>query len=260
MEIVVLVKEVLDPNVDPSWLSVEESGVELSAPVGVPLVTNGYDENAVEAALRLQERFGGTVTAISMGSNSAQSVLRAALAMGVDEVKLLEDDARPRIYDPVRTATALATAIRSVGAVDVVVCGRQASDTDGGQVPAMIAALLDFALVSPVTFIEEEGDQVVVRRPLADGYQRLEITTPAVLAVSSEANEPRFPKMRSAAKAKKAFISGDPAEADTGAPRVELVGLRVPELAGHAEMLGGGDGAAAGVALADRLHEMGLIR
>jgi electron transfer flavoprotein beta subunit len=259
MHIVALIKEVLDPNVDPSELVISESGLELEAPHGVPTVINGYDENAIEAALSLKEQYGGTVTAISLGRDSAQAVLRTALAMGADAVKLLVDD-RSHSYDPVRTATALAAAIRQLDAVDHVICGRQASDTDGGQVPAMVAALLGFNLVSPVTHIEEGGDQFVVRRPLSDGYQRIEITAPTVLAVSSETNEPRFPKMMAASRAKKAFIAGELAEfgADSDATRVELRGLRLPMLAGHAEIIGGTD-AAAGAALADRLHEMGLI-
>jgi len=260
MRIVVLIKEVPDPNVEASELSVAESGVDLIIPTGVPSVINGYDANAVEAALQLRERFGGTVSAISLGRSSAQSVLREALAMGVDDVHLLEDARPDAVYDPVHTATTLADAITAGGAVDIVVCGRQSSDRDGGQVPAMIAGLLDCALVSPVTFVEDDGDQVVVRRPLRDGYQRVALTGPAVLAVSSETNEPRFPKMMASAKARKAFIAGEPVGADVASPRVELRRLRIPETAGHAEMVGGANGAAAGSELADRLHEMGLIR
>jgi electron transfer flavoprotein beta subunit len=218
---------------------------------------NGYDANAVEAALQLRDRFGGRVTVISAGADSAQSILREALAMGVDEVRLLEA-AQPRVYDPVRTAAGLAEVIRAIGSVDLVVCGRQASDTDGGQVPAMVATLLGWVLISPVTHVEEDGDDVVVRRPLPDGYQRLRVSGPTVLAVSSETNEPRFPKMLAAAKARKAFIAGEPLPGDDAAePRVRLRRLAIPEQSGHAEML---EGANPGAELADRLHEMGLIR
>jgi electron transfer flavoprotein beta subunit len=264
MHIVVLVKEVLDPSVDPGGLSVDQSGTRLVPPPGGAFIINGYDANGVEAALRLRERLGGKVTAMSLGPGSARAVLRSALAMGADEVTLFEDDSETPAYDPLRTATVLANAIQAAGPVDLVLCGRQASDTDGGQVPQMIAELLGASIVSPVSLIEDDGalseGQLTVRRMMEDGYQRVAVSFPAVLAVSSETNEPRYPQMMAAAKAKRAFIPGSPITYDGGAPRVELRSLRIPAHTKHAEMLEAEDDAAKGVELADRLHEMGLIR
>jgi electron transfer flavoprotein beta subunit len=165
--------------------------------------------------------------------------------------------------DSAGVGRALAAAIKKIGAFDLILCGRQASDTDGGQVLHWIAETLDLPAVVPVTKIEAvEGKQLTVHRLIEDGYQRLQVELPALLGVSSEINEPRNPSVRGTMAAGRAMIAGWKA-ADLGlaamTPKVELRELQIQLRTTKAELIEGASGAAQGAALADKLHELGLI-
>ena len=103
------------------------------SPFGVPPVINGYDAHALEEALRLREKHGGRVTAVGLGDDSSRDALKRAIAMGADAAVLLNDPQWSNA-DSAGVGAALAAAVRKIGAFDLVLCGRQASDTDGGQV------------------------------------------------------------------------------------------------------------------------------
>ena len=103
----------------------------------------------------------------------------------------------------------IAAAIKKIGMPDLVLCGRQASDTDGGQVLHWIAEALDLPTVVPVTKIEAvAGNELTVHRLIEDGYQRLKVQLPALLGVSSEINEARHPSVRGTMAAGRAMIAG----------------------------------------------------
>lgn len=262
MNIVVTVKQVADPNIPPSHIQLDADAKRIVSPFGIAPVMNGYDANALEEALRLREKHGGKVTAVSLGEEGSRDTLKRAVAMGANAAVLLADPEWLHA-DSAAVGQLIAAAIKKSGPVDLVLCGRQASDTDGGQVLHWIARHLDLPVITPVTKIEAvEGDMLTVLRLTDDGTQRLKVKLPALLGISSEINEPRLPPMRGLMSAGRAMI---PAwkKADLGVelpkPRVALRKLAIQLREGKAEMIAGKDGAEQGVALADKLREKGLI-
>jgi electron transfer flavoprotein beta subunit len=165
---------------------------------GVPFITNPFDTHAVEEALRLKEKYGGRVTALSMGPPSAEVILRKALALGVDDAVLLSDRAFGGA-DTLATSTVLAAAIARLAQqepVDIVLCGKQTIDGDTAQVGPGIASRLKFAqltLVDRVIEIHKEKKIIVVRRALEDRYEIIESRLPAMITVVRECNLPRYP-------------------------------------------------------------------
>jgi len=190
MNIIVTVKQVPDPDVPPSHFKVDAVANKVVPPAGGAPIMNGYAGNALEAALRLKEKHGGKVTVVTLGGSEARDVLKRGLAMGADAAVLI-DDATLRDGDSSVTAQALAAAIRKLGDFDLILAGRQASDTDAGQVHLGIAELLDLPSVIPAIAIEASGDSLRVNRMGEDGYQVVEVKLPAVVVVSSEIGEPR---------------------------------------------------------------------
>ena len=262
MNIIVTVKQVADPNIPPSHIELDTAAKRIVSPFGVPPVMNGYDANALEAALALREKHGGRVTAVCLGDDTSREALKGAVAMGADSAVLLNDPDWLHA-DSAGVGRALAAAIRKLGSFDLILCGRQASDTDGGQVLHWIAEALDLPAVSPVAKIEEsDGGNLIVHRLIEDGYQRLRVELPALLGVSSEINEPRHPSVRGTMAAARALIPGWKAS-DLGlqpvVPKVELRELRIQLRTSKAELIEGSSGAAQGAALADKLHDLGLI-
>src|SRR5438552_2369148 len=134
---------------------------------------NGYDANALEEALRLKETHGGMVTVVTLGPDSARDTLKRAIAMGADAAVHVNDPTLNEA-DSTTTAAALAAAIKKLGNFDLVLSGRQASDTDGGQVHVGVATRLDIPAVSPVQKIEDaSAESVSVERIVEDGFQRI---------------------------------------------------------------------------------------
>jgi electron transfer flavoprotein beta subunit len=261
MNIVVTVKQVIDPNLPPSYLEVDPEGRRVTA-CGVPQVMNGYDANALEVALRLKEQHGGRVAAVCLGNDSGRATLKRALAMGADTAILLDDPAWLDL-DSAATGEIIAAAIRKIGACDLVLCGRQASDTDGGQVLYWIAERLGLPAVCPVSKIESADDgRITLQRLTDEGYQRVRVRLPALLGISSEANEPRTPSLKGTMTANRMHIAGWkaadlPLPAMT--PKVELRRLEIQLRTARAALVEGDGGAQRGAALADKLHAEGLI-
>ena len=165
---------------------------------GVPFITNPFDNHAVEEALRLKEKYGGRVTAISMGPPAADAVLKKAMALGVDDAVLLSD----RVFggaDTLATSLVLSEAIRRLdkqNPVDVVLCGKQTIDGDTAQVGPGIACRLKYSqltLVDRVVELHKEKRIIVVRRALEEMYEIIESRLPVLLTVVREANVPRYP-------------------------------------------------------------------
>src|SRR5262245_6815837 len=175
MDIVVTVKQVPDPDIPPTHFKVDEAARKVIPPAGVAPVMNGYDAHALEAALRLKEQLGGTVTVVSLGPDSARDTLKRAIAMGADRAVHVNDPSL-NDADSATTAAALAAAIGKLGKFDLVLSGRQASDTDGGQVHLGVAARLGLPAVSPVQKIDAaSADSLSVERIIEDGYQRVRV-------------------------------------------------------------------------------------
>ncbi|NQT48647.1 MAG: electron transfer flavoprotein subunit beta/FixA family protein, partial [Chloroflexi bacterium] len=191
MDLIVCAKQVPDPEAPPASFKVDAANNKVVPPPGVPPVISTFDEIAVEAALRVKDaQGGGKITVLSLGNNLIRDVVKKPLAMGADELVLLEDE----VYeegDSWSTANALAAAIKKVGAYDIIFCGRQAADWDAGQVGIGIAELLGIPCVSLVKKVDVADGKVKVERMVADGFEVVEVPMPCVLTVPNELGEPR---------------------------------------------------------------------
>ncbi len=173
-----------------------------------PLVLNPWDEYAVEAALVQNEAHGGEVIAISMGGESAKEALKTALAMGCHQAILISDAALVGA-DSQAIARVLAAAIKKIGDVDLAFFGRQAIDGDMGVTYAQTARLLGWPVLSYVSVIHEvdaAARKVKVERSIEEGRQIVESKLPAVLSVSKDIGEPRYPSFMGIRKASRAEI------------------------------------------------------
>ena len=173
---------------------------------GVASIVNPFDMYAIEEALRLKAKLGGTVTAICMGPPQADAALREAIAMGADEGILISDRAFAG-SDTWATSYTLAQAIRKLGDVSLILCGKQASDGDTAQVGPGIAVHLDVPQITYVRKIESlDAQHIVAERMLESGYEVVDAPLPCLLTVVKEINEPRLPSLKGKMNAKKAVI------------------------------------------------------
>lgn len=167
---------------------------------GVPAIVNPYDMYALEEALRLKDRFGGSVTVLSMGPPQAEAALRKALSFGADNAVLLTDRAFAG-SDTLATSYALAAAIRKLQEdmpVDIVFAGKQTIDGDTAQVGPGIAKRLGVQLltyVSKIVDLDLERREIVVHRRAEGGVQVLKTAMPCLITVLEGANEMRFATM-----------------------------------------------------------------
>ncbi len=193
MHIVVCVKMVPDTtqvSIDPVTNTLVREGV--------PFITNPYDTNAVEEAIRFKDKYGAYVTAVSMGPPAAESVLRKAISIGADEGILLSDRAFGGA-DTLATSTVLGLAIKRLHdqrPVDIVLCGKQTIDGDTAQVGPGIARRMDITqltLVDEVISINQEKRLIKVRRKLEGYHEVIEAQMPVMMTVEREINTPRYP-------------------------------------------------------------------
>ena len=188
MNIIVLVKQVPDTTevkLDPKTGNLIREGIEA--------IINPDDRHALEAAASLKERFGGTVTVLSMGPPQAVDAVSEALGMGADKGVLLSDRAFAGA-DTWATSYTLGKAIEKIGGYDVIICGRQAIDGDTAQIGPQVAEYLSIPQIGYVYRIEEVTPKsLVALRRLEDGFERVKCTLPALLTVIGEMNEPRYP-------------------------------------------------------------------
>jgi electron transfer flavoprotein beta subunit len=201
VNIIVCVKQVIDPEAPPASFKIDAANnrVEMK---GAPPVIDPYGEFAVEAALRLKEAKGGKITVISLGVNLLREVIKKPLAMGADELILLEDEAFTK-GDGWTTSYALATAIKKKGEFDLILCGREVSDTNAGQTGPAIAEILGLSCITLARKIEQTDSQIKVERVTSSGYDVIESPMPAVVTVSNEIGQPRYPTIKGIMAAKK---------------------------------------------------------
>jgi electron transfer flavoprotein beta subunit len=263
LRIFVCVKQVLDPETPLSAFKVDAATKRVLPPPGVPPVANGFDENAVEAALQLKDTVGAEVTVLSVGQGFVMDVMKKPLSMGADRLILAQDPSFQDL-DPFATAHLLSLAVRKAGAFDLVLCGRQASDWDNAQVPLVLAELLGLPCVTVAQKIELTGKGLTVQRALPDGYEVAEAPLPALVSVSNELGEPRYPTLRGIMAAGKKIPTAWTA-ADLGvdqarlAPKLRLLDLFVPPREKKCEFVAGESEADAGRLLALKLREDKLI-
>lgn len=201
MNIVVCLKQVpgtMDVKIDPETNNLMRQGTNN--------VINPFDTYALEEGVRLKERYGGKVTAVSMGPPQAVDMLRETISLGADEAILLSDSAFAGA-DTWSTAYTLALAINKLGQYDLVICGRQTVDGDTGQVGPELAEMLKVPLIAYVSQVEEiAGGQIRVKRMIDEGHVVIQASLPAVITVTKEINVPRLPSLRSIVRSKNAVI------------------------------------------------------
>ncbi len=202
MNIVVCVKQVpeaTEVEIDP------EKGTLIRD--GVAATTNPFDLYAIEESLRLKEKHGGTITAISMGPPQAEAALRDSIALGCDRGILLSDPAFAG-SDTLATSYALASGIKKMGSYDIIICGIKSTDGDTGQVGPGLAGELGIPHVSYVRRIGEiSGGSVTLERTLDEMDQVLKVPLPCVVTVTKEINDPRLPSFKGKMAARKAEIT-----------------------------------------------------
>src|SRR2546425_6285549 len=169
LHIIVTAKQVIDPEMPTSAFSLDAAGPRVVTPATFQPVVNGFDENALEAALRLKDSQGATITVVSVGGQFALDIMKKALAMGADALIVCQDPLFANLPDSFVTAQVLRTAIRKIGAFDLIFCGRQASDWDNAQVPLMLAELLEVPCLSLAQKVEAAAGKVMVEQLVPDG-------------------------------------------------------------------------------------------
>ncbi len=188
MNILVCIKQVPDTNkveVDPVTGVLKRNGVESKM--------NPYDLYAIETALRIREKEGGSIHVVTMGPGQAAGIIREAFAMGVDYGALISD----RKFggaDVLATSYALSQGIRKLGEFDLILCGKQTTDGDTAQVGPEISEWLDIPCVSNVSrIVEINEDSMVVEMDMTDDIEVAKIQYPCLLAVDKDIFMPRLP-------------------------------------------------------------------
>jgi len=190
---IVLVKQVPDTRNITGDVMNEDGTVNRSA---LPAIFNPEDLNALEMALQVRERYGGTVTVLTMGPPTAAEVLREALYRGADRVLLLSDR-KFAGADTLATSYTLKCAIEKLGRFDLVFCGRQAIDGDTAQVGPQTAEKLGIPQITYASSIVSlEGDEIIAERVFPLGTEWVKCSLPCLLTVVASANCPRPPSVR----------------------------------------------------------------
>lgn len=201
MKVVVLLKQTPDTAELPKVTADEVRTGNVKA----TMVINPWDEFAAEEAILLADRFDAKTAAITLGAASATDALKHALAMGVQEATLVEQSATSG--DPWLTATLLAAAVQAQGPVDLVLTGKQSVDDNNGVTFVGVATKLGYRLLTNVLKIVDIVDgKITAERQVEGGIETVECQLPAVVSVSKEINEPRYPSFMGIRKAGKATI------------------------------------------------------
>lgn len=262
ISMIVCAKQVLDPETPSSIFKIDRDTKRAVPPPGADPVVNGFDEIAVEAALRIKESVGGTITVVSLGASFVMDVIKKPISMGADRLILLQDDAF-EAADSFTTVAVLAAAIRKIGSFDLILCGRQASDWDNAQVPLGLAELLDLPCVSFAKNVELGDGSVRVQRVTPDGHEVLEAVLPALVTVSNELGEPRTPSIKgvmAATRMEPTVWSRNDLGVDlSGLAKLEVKDLFIPVREKQCEVIEGEDDADAGRKLALKLREAKII-
>ncbi|MEW6758788.1 MAG: electron transfer flavoprotein subunit beta/FixA family protein [Acidobacteriota bacterium] len=201
MNILVFVKHVPDTE---TRVKVAPDGLRLDLSEA-NWVMSPYDEYAVEEALKLKEKLGGEVTAITAGNEESVKTLRTALAMGADKAVLCADGAFEG-GDAAGTARVLAAAARKIP-FDLILAGKHGVGDDNQQVGSLAAQLLGIPAVTVVTGLEVNGQDLVCKREIEGGTEVVAATTPALITCQKGLNEPRYPSLKGIMAAKKKEVA-----------------------------------------------------
>ena len=201
MNIVVCIKRVPDTGAQME-IAAGEKAIETR---NLGFTISPHEECAVEEAVRLIERLGGSGTVLTLGPSDAEDQLRDSMARGMDRAILLETDGCE--WDPAQTASAIIEAIRvkegQGNRFDLFLFGNESADSGDYQVGIRVAQALDLPCVTGIKRLEVDGEKIVARRETATGWEIYEVVLPAVLTVREGLNLPRHPSLRGTMAARK---------------------------------------------------------
>jgi len=184
--------------------------------------------------LRLKEKNGGNVTAITIGSPEATEILRTALAMGADDAVLIKGDN----LDSYQVAYNISEYAKAKN-YDIIFAGKQSVDFDSGQVPSLVAAMLDIPSISVVSKLEINGATLLAERDIEGGKEVLEASLPCLVSAQKGLNEPRYPKLPDIMKAKKKPI--EELDAKPADAKVSVISMELPSKERVGKILGDSD-------------------
>ncbi len=230
---ILLVKQVPDTANVTAEAMREDGTVNRGA---LPAIFNPEDLHALETALEVKDRYGGTVTALTMGPPKAADVLRECLYRGVDRAILLTDR-RAAASDTLATSYILSQAIKTIGRYDLVFAGRQAIDGDTAQVGPQCAEKLGITQLTYLQQLVHMTERTIrIRRDIGNGWEVVEAELPALITVTT-ANQPRPPAAKRALRYKRARAESEitsevkAANRDLSEPQLaEEVGRRIGQL------------------------------
>ncbi len=204
LNILVCVKQVPDVNlvkIDPVTGSLIRKGV--------PAILNPLDANALEAAVRTKEKYGGKVTCITMGPDQAAEALRECLAAGADRAILLSDRAFANA-DTLATSYVIVSAAKLFGSFDLIFCGKESLDGATGQMGSQLAERFDASQLSSMSLllsVDEEAGIVTAERELEKGTETAEARMPCLFTVEKTNYRPRIPNLKSWKASRTAVIT-----------------------------------------------------
>lgn len=190
LNIAVCVKPVPDPEqynsitIDPVKKTLNRSGI--------PTIINPSDKHALEAALKIKEKFGGKVVTISMAPPDVKDKIRECLAMGADESYLISDRAFAGA-DTFATSYTLLKGLEKIGKFDLILAGNESADGATSHVPSQLGEWIDMPhLMNVIDVYMEDEKTAKVKQRIENGYMEYEVSLPAVLAITRDANKPRY--------------------------------------------------------------------
>lgn len=190
---------------------------------GVSYILNPYDEFAVEEALKLKEKNGGEVIAVSFGTDKSKDAIKKAFQMGADKGVLIKSQSND--YDSFNVANNLSEYLKGQNA-DVILFGKQSIDFDGLLIPSMVSELLDLPSISVVVKLNIENGKVIAEREVEGGKEIIESQIPIVIGAQKGINEPRYPNLKSIMAAKSKPIEESSAFSDEN--KIEIVEMKLP--------------------------------
>lgn len=243
MKIISLIKQVPDTSIA---LKINAEATDIVYQ-DIPWVINPYDEYAVEEALCIKERFGGSVTLISIGPDRVTDILRGALAMGADEAIHLKD----AVFDgsDAYSIAFILSKVLNLSDFDIILCGKQAVDDGWGQVGVALAEILNIPSVSSLLKLEvaEDKKHAIAHREIDEGLEIVKVPLPALFTAQQGLNKPRYASLPGIMKAKKkeikildaGSVGISPDEVGRKASRVEIKRLSYPPARKQGKILQG---------------------
>lgn len=253
MRLLVCVKRVPAPG---ARINITDDGLAVDA-THLGFAMSPHEECAVEEAVQIVERVGGSATVLTLGTDDSEEQLRYAVSIGVEAAALVATDGAD--WDPQRTAAGLVDAIRALeeigGTFDLILFGNESADSGGYQVGIRVAHALDRPMVNGIKSIDVFEGGFVARRPTDGGVEEYRLPLPAVLGVKEGINLPRYPTLKGRLNSKKVAVDQIVTGAAPGGQ--QLVKLYRPaEQVSETVILG--TGAEAAAAVVDLLQEIGV--